>query len=78
MEFVYDTSTNLFDGAIKGSQKIAKGEGVLSQLFETVVGKSYFCPSPDVLTLADSETGENTVYARLENVQMVMYSIFLR
>jgi len=76
MEFVYNTGDALFDGASRASERIAKitNENVLAQ-FETPLGKSYLCPSPDVLNFVDSETGESNVIVRLSNVQMQAFDI---
>lgn len=76
MELVYNTGDTIFDGVVSGSERIAKitNENVLAQ-FETPLGKSYLCPSPDVLTLVDAETGEKNVLVRLSNVQMQAFDI---
>lgn len=76
MEFAYNTGDTLFDGVVDGSEKIAQltNENILSQ-FETPLGKSYLCPSPDVLNLYDSVTGENNVIVRLTNLQMQAFDI---
>ena len=76
MELVYNTGDTLFDGVAIGTQRIAKieNENILSQ-FETPLGKSYLCPSPDVLYFIDSETNENNVIVRLSNVQMQAFHI---
>lgn len=76
IELVYNTGDTLFDGVSVGSQRIAKieNENILAQ-FETPLGKSYLCPSPDVLYLFDSETGEKSVIVRLSNLQMQPFDI---
>lgn len=71
MEFVYNTGDAIFDGVAQGTRRKAKitDENVLAQ-FETPLGKSYLCPSPEVINLVDSETGESNVIVRLSNLQM--------
>jgi hypothetical protein len=47
---------------------------ILAQ-FVTPLGKSYFCPSPNVLDLTDQKSGDKTVIVRLSNVQMQAFDI---
>lgn len=76
MELLYNTGDTLFDGVAKGQERIAKieNEFILAQ-FETPLGRSYLCPSPDVLYLQDAETGEKNVILRLTNIQMQAFDI---
>lgn len=47
---------------------------ILAQ-FVTPLGKSYLCPSPNVLDLIDQKTGEKKVIVRLNNMQMQAFDI---
>lgn len=44
-------------------------------MFTTVMGKSYFCPSPPIINLYESKTGQPSVVVRLTNVHLQAFQI---
>lgn len=73
IELVYNTTMSLFDGAINEGKKTARSEDNLTQ-FETAVGKSYFCPSPEVIPLYDTKQ-EKVATARLQDVRIQPFGV---
>lgn len=59
---------------ITGGKKVVRSsEGSLG-MFTTLLGKSYLCPSPPVINLYDSKSGQ-TVFLRLTNIQLQAFQI---
>ncbi|GFS63136.1 lysosome-associated membrane glycoprotein 5 [Trichonephila inaurata madagascariensis] len=72
MELLYDTTNPLFDGATNVGKKTVRT--LEDGLFATQYGKSYFCPSPDVIPMYNSEK-EKMVLARMKDVHLQMYDV---
>lgn len=71
MELSYDTSMHLFDGATHAGKKMARSKEL--NLFETPIDKSYFCPSPEVITLF--RVDKKVVTIRLKDVHIQPYAV---
>ncbi|KAG8187744.1 hypothetical protein JTE90_015614 [Oedothorax gibbosus] len=72
MELLYDTASPLFDGATQvGKQTVRSLE---DGLFYTQYGKSYFCPSPDVIPMYNHKE-EKQVLARMKDVHLQVYAV---
>ncbi|XP_042909596.1 lysosome-associated membrane glycoprotein 5 isoform X1 [Parasteatoda tepidariorum] len=72
MELLYDTASPLFDGATNVGKKTVRT--LEDGLFATPYGKSYFCPSPDVIPMYDSRK-ERVVLTRMKDVHLQMYDV---
>ncbi|XP_013780891.1 lysosome-associated membrane glycoprotein 5-like [Limulus polyphemus] len=73
LELLYNTAGPLFPGATNGGKKTARSADNTT-LFETPFGKSYFCPSPEVIPLYDSKRNKVTI-VRLHDVQLQPYDV---
>jgi hypothetical protein len=73
MDFVYNTKDSAFAGSVNGREVITRTREDLDQ-FETQLGNSYYCPSPEIINLFN-ENGERTVILRLSNVQLQAYKV---
>ncbi|XP_023216311.1 lysosome-associated membrane glycoprotein 5-like [Centruroides sculpturatus] len=73
IELFYNTTIPLFDEAINAGSKTARSEDNLTQ-FETSIGKSYFCPSPEVIPLYDTKK-DKVATARLQDVRIQPFGI---
>ncbi|CAL1281732.1 unnamed protein product [Larinioides sclopetarius] len=72
MELLYDTKNPLFDGATNVGKKTVRT--LEDGLFKTQYGKSYFCPSPDVIPMYGSDK-EKVVLARMKDVHLQVYDV---
>ncbi|XP_054712967.1 lysosome-associated membrane glycoprotein 5-like [Uloborus diversus] len=72
MELLYNTASALFDGASNVGKKTA--HSLEDDLFSTPYGKSYFCPSPDVIAMYNSKR-EKVVLARMKDVRLQVYDV---
>lgn len=58
-----------------GGKKVARSPENSLSIFNSPLGKSYFCPSPPVMNLYDSKTGKSSVVVRFTNVHLQAFQI---
>ncbi|XP_035215812.1 lysosome-associated membrane glycoprotein 5-like [Stegodyphus dumicola] len=72
MELVYNTASPIFDGASNAGKTTSRS--LEDGLFRTQYGKSYFCPSPDVIPMYNSKK-EKVVLARMKDAHLQVYDV---
>lgn len=72
MELLYNTASPIFDEATNAGKRTARS--LEDGLFATPYGKSYFCPSPDVINMYNSKK-DKIVLARLKDVRLQVYDV---
>lgn len=75
IDLLYNTADSLFRGSLQGGKKVARTKEGSLAMFTTVMGKSYFCPSPPIINLYESKTGKPSVVVRLTNVHLQAFQI---
>lgn len=75
IDLLYNTADSLFRGSVQGGKKVARTKEGSLGMFTTMMGKSYFCPSPPIINLYESKTGKPSVVVRLTNVHLQAFQI---
>ncbi|KFM61963.1 Lysosome-associated membrane glycoprotein 5, partial [Stegodyphus mimosarum] len=71
VELTYNTSEPIFDGATKARKYTAKSKNV--NLFETPLGKSYYCPAEEVILLYHEN--KHVATARMSEIHLQPYDV---
>ncbi|XP_015782246.1 lysosome-associated membrane glycoprotein 5 [Tetranychus urticae] len=74
MNLVYNTKDSAFTESVDGRELIVRSDQDSLNQFETLLGKSYYCPSPSIINMYNP-AGERIVILRLSNVQLQAYEI---
>ena len=68
MDFVYNTKDSAFAGSVNGREVITRTREDLDQ-FETQLGNSYYCPSPEIINLFN-ENNTSVIFAITQNISL--------
>ncbi|XP_035217181.1 lysosome-associated membrane glycoprotein 5-like isoform X2 [Stegodyphus dumicola] len=71
VELTYNTSEPIFDGATKARKYTAKSKSI--SLFETPLGKSYYCPAEEVILLYHEN--KHVATARMSEIHLQPYDV---
>ena len=74
MDFVYNTKDSAFTESVNGQEIVTRTKPISLVQFETELGKSYYCPSPDIIPMYSPE-GDRLVILRISNVQLQAYMV---
>lgn len=71
LEIQFNTNAPFFPGAINAGKRTARSSENLT-LFETPMGESYYCPTPNLVTLTDSRRGRK-VAVQFKDLRLQAY-----
>ncbi|XP_074595846.1 lysosome-associated membrane glycoprotein 5 [Brevipalpus obovatus] len=73
MYLVYNTKDSAFSESINGGPMTARSDADSLKQFETLLGHSYYCPSPSIINMYVGD--DRTVIVRMSTVQLQAYRI---